>query len=175
MSSKPESPLQHLSRLFDRSPGSGRSGASPKGQALNNETTRARTDEKIAIKDTRGREKDVWQKYSGLQGKDGSLKSNAKKIDEPLRNALWELDTAGKLDGKVDRYLDSNRNETLNSQLHIHEILHADGTVTMHITDRRDGGAAKQVAAELFLRPVSGNEVNAAEVRLAAIMRKMEQ
>lgn len=166
---------KHLATLFDRTSSAGEQIGTPSGQALHNETTRAQ-DQKIVVKNTRGKEQKVRQKYSAARGTEESLKSGSKNIDESLRGELWKLDKAEKLDRSVDvhRYLDSKRNETLNSQLHIHEILKADGTVTMHVTDRRGGGAAKQVAAEVFLRPVPGNEVNAAEARLAAIMRKME-
>ena len=183
LKSKPMPLSRHLATLFDRSSPARKPEGTGRGRPLNNETEAAQTDKKITITDTRGREKDVWQKYSAGAGKEQSLNNGAKTVDESRRSELWKLASEEEPDGTseldrtvtVHRYLDSNRNETLNAQLHIHEILRPDGTVSMHVTDRRDGGAAKQVAAEVFLRPVSGNEVNAAEARLASIMREMEE
>lgn len=72
-------------------------------------------------------------------------------------------------DGTVERFLDQNRNETFNASLHIHEIHEPNGDVFLHITDRRDGAPAQQ-SHKTRLRAPSGNQVNAAEARLAAIL-----
>ncbi len=136
ISSGPESLLQHLARLFDRTP-----------QPLNNETRLAEGD--VMVQNGKGKYIISERRYSGINA-----------------------------NGKVDRFLDSNRNETLNTQLHIHEFLHPDkgdvrGKVEMHITDRRGGGAA-QHTHKIVLPEATGNDVNAAEERLASIMRAME-
>ena len=77
-------------------------------------------------------------------------------------------------DGTVERYLDENRNETFNASLHIHEIHEPNGDVFLHITDRRAGGPA-QHSDHVVLKQASGSQVNAAEQRLAGIMRSMNK
>lgn len=74
----------------------------------------------------------------------------------------------------VDYFLDENRNKTLDSKLHVH-VIHDErkDEVRLHITDRRGGDRAEQPHKLTLSRP-SGNEVNAAEARLAAILRQMK-
>jgi hypothetical protein len=72
-------------------------------------------------------------------------------------------------DGTVDRFLDENRNETFNASLHIHEIFEPSGDVFLHITDRR-GFTPAQKLHEIPLRAPSAKQVQAAEMRLAAIL-----
>lgn len=105
----------------------------------------ARAEGKVVLKNSRGRELMVDRKYSYIRR-----------------------------DGSVHYFLDENRNKTLNEKLHVH-VRHDEknGEVHLHITDRRGGGAA-QPLHPTTLRAPSGNEVNAAEVRLAAILRDMK-
>jgi hypothetical protein len=105
----------------------------------------ARAEGKVAVKNSRGRQLLVDRKYSDIRR-----------------------------DGSVHYYLDENRNKTLNENLHVH-VQHDEkkGEVHLHITDRRGGGAAER-SNSTTLRAPSGNEVNAAEARLAAILRDMK-
>lgn len=105
----------------------------------------ARAEGKVRIRNSRGREQLVDRKYSDVRK-----------------------------DGSVHYFLDENRNKTLNENLHVH-VRHDEkkGEVQLHITDRRGGGAAQQPHS-VTLRAPSGNEVNAAEARLAAILRDMK-
>lgn len=75
--------------------------------------------------------------------------------------------------GDIHEFLDENRNKTLNTDLHIHKI-HDErkNTVRLVITDRR-GGKAAEHPVKLELTAPSGNEVNAAEASLAAVLRDL--
>lgn len=123
---------------------------SQQSQRLFNETQRA--EGKATITNSKGREMRVNQKYSGATG---SIKDLTKAES-------------------IHRYLDENRNHTLNTTLHIHER-HDEkkGEVHLHITDRRAGGSAKHSHHIQLQRP-SGNDVNKAEMKLAAILKEMK-
>lgn len=105
----------------------------------------ARAEGKVAVTNSRGREQLVERKYSDIRR-----------------------------DGSIHYFLDENRNQTLNEKLHVH-VRHDEkkGEVQLHVTDRRGGGPAQQ-SHSTTLRAPSGNEVNAAEARLAAILRDMK-
>ncbi len=175
LSSKPESPLQHLAKLFDKTPRPPSKG-DPRGAQSSGAKSRQVGNVKF-VKDQEG----VGKTSDGFTAERTSDREWANTKDEiSIKTGSGkEIKVEQKFsdirkDGSVHRFLDSNRNETLNSQFHIHEILKEDGSVSMHITDRRDGEAAKHTAHE-ELRPVSGNDVNAAEARLAAIMQTMKE
>lgn len=70
----------------------------------------------------------------------------------------------------TDYFLNEKGEKTTDPTLHVH-VIHDDskGEVRMHITDRRNGAEVRDKISPLT-RP-SGNEVNAAEARLVAILR----
>lgn len=76
-------------------------------------------------------------------------------------------------DGQIHRFLDENRNATLDAALHIH-VVHDErnGVVSMQITDRRGALPATHVGG-ISLKAPSGNEVNEAEAHLATILQTM--
>jgi len=111
---------------------------------LHNETAKA--EGTVAVKNAKGKVITPEQRYSGIL-KDGV---------------------------SFDYFLDENGNKTLNTDLHIH-VVHdeTNGLVRMHITDRRNNVAAKHTD-HIGLKSPSGNDVLAAELKLADILRTMK-
>ncbi|MDA8046705.1 MAG: hypothetical protein M0Z30_15930 [Actinomycetota bacterium] len=110
------------------------------------------------------------------------LKNDTRKADKVeilkksgRRKTVDEYYSQIRSDGAIDYLLDKNRNQTLESKLHIHVIHEKSGKVVMKITDRRGGLRAIEYEPIPPLLNPSGNEVRAAEVKLARILRKMDR
>lgn len=118
--------------------------ATSRSQRLFNDTRRAR-DEQIVLVNSKGEHKLVEERYSNVRR-----------------------------DGAVEYFLDENRNKTLDPKLHVH-VIHDErkNEVHLHITDRRGSERAVHTHKTTLPHP-SGNEVNAAETRLAMILRDMK-
>jgi hypothetical protein len=110
------------------------------------------------------------------------LKNDTRKADKVeivkksgRRKTVDEYYSQIRKDGAIDYLLDKNRNQTLESKLHIHVIHEKSGKVVMKITDRRGGLRAIEYEPIPPLLNPSGNEVKEAEVKLARILRKMDR